>query len=127
MANKLKNLKDGTREFLGMALEHRVASLAFMASFLMVFGGWIWTWIELKGISQPLIIHFNEYMGITKTGSFTDVSWLGVFGISAVLVNFLIALEMEKRGWFWGKFMSLANIFLATLIFIGFLVIMNVN
>lgn len=115
------------KRFLSRALEHKWVSLASLFSGALILGGWIWASVELKGISQPLIIHFNDYIGINRTGGLLDLSWLGIFGLIAIVVNFLIALDLEERDWFWGKFTSLASIFLAALIFIGFVVIINVN
>lgn len=115
------------RNFLSKVLEHKWISLSSLLSLGLVVGGWIWVVISLRGITQPLIIHFNDYVGINRIGGLKDVSSLAIFGVIAVILNFLMALEFEDRDWFWGKLLALVSVLVAGLIFISFVVIINVN
>ncbi len=98
-----------------------VLSLAF------VVGGWAWSYEALNGIHEPLIIHFNNLRGINQVGDVGDLGKLGVFGVIVVMINVMLALELDHRDRFWGKFLASLTLLLAALLFIGFAAIINVN
>ncbi len=105
----------------------KVIGFIFLASLLFVLGGTIWAYFALRGIVPPLIIHFNDLVGINQIGSVIDLLMVGGTGVIFVLINFLLALELEERDIFGGKILAAATLFFAILIFIGFAAIISVN
>jgi hypothetical protein len=105
----------------------KTVTVAFALSFLFIVGGWFWTYIRMRGINQPLIIHFNNYAGITRIGNLTDLAAVGMLGLIIVLMNFLLALNLEERDWFLGKLLAATTLLMGILIFIGFAAIISVN
>lgn len=105
----------------------RLLTGIFTGSLLLIAGGWIWAGYALRGIGQPLILHFNDYVRINVTGGFSELAGFGVLSLFIVLTNFLIAIELEGRDWFLGKLTAFATAGMAALIFIGFAAIITVN
>ncbi len=108
-------------------LKHKIVSLVFLFSFLLVIGGWLKAYIALREISQPLIVHFNNAVGINQIGNLGDLAVVGIFGLVALVLDFFISLELDERDPFLGKVTAAAGLFLASLIFIGFAAIISVN
>lgn len=108
-------------------LKHKIVSLVFLLGFLLVIGGWIKAYIALRNISQPLIVHFNNAVGINQIGNLNDLAAVGIFGLAALGIDFFISLELDERDSFLGKITASAGLFLAILIFIGFSAIISVN
>ncbi len=107
--------------------KYKVTSLTFLASFILVFGGTIWAYVALHSFSQPLILHFSEYAGITKIGGVLDVLGFGAFGLLLVAINFFLAINLQERGKLLGKIITGATFFAAILIFITLSAIISVN
>lgn len=105
----------------------RVPNLALILSLILVLGGWLWAFFALRKVSQPLILHFSEQVGINQVGYAGDLAKVGVFGLVVLIVNFLISSELEERERFLGRLTSLVTVFLAILIFIYFTAIIGVN
>jgi hypothetical protein len=106
---------------------YRASTALLVASLAFVLGGWIWAYLSLRGATQPLILRFSNLTGITQIGSADHLIPMGLFGVSLVLVNGLIALTIEARDWFWGKFYAAATLVLAILIFIGFAAVISTS
>ncbi|MBI3589693.1 MAG: hypothetical protein HY093_04780 [Candidatus Liptonbacteria bacterium] len=102
-------------------------NLSFVVSLVFVLGGWLWAYLALRTISLPLIIHFSNISGINQVGYAWDLAKVGLFGILVVMVNFLIAYELELRDKFLAKLASAFTLFLSILIFIYFAAIISVN
>ncbi len=115
------------KTILRQLVRFRVVSAAFALSFLFVAGGWLWAYIAMRKINQPLILHFNNYVGITQIGDLADLTYPGILGLVVIFINFLIAFNLEERDWFLGKLMAAATLFFSILIFIGFAAIISVN
>jgi len=109
------------------AAKFRIVSAAFALCFLFVAGGWLWAYIAFRNINQPLILHFNNYAGITRIGDLADLTYPGILGLVVIFINFLIAFNLEERDWFLGKLMAAATLSFSILIFIGFAAIISVN
>ena len=105
----------------------RVVGTAFVLSMLFVAGGWLWVFLALRKNAQPLILHFSDAVGINQIGGLKDLSAVAVFGLAAVILDFLIAFELEARDGFLGKLTAAVGLFFAILIFIGFSAIISVN
>jgi len=113
--------------FIRKALRFKTTSLLFALSFILVASGTVWVYVALRGIRGPLILHFSNLFGIDQIGALWDLLKMGMLGIVIVLVNFVIALELEEQDWFLGKLLAGATVFLGLLIFIGFAAIISVN
>lgn len=72
-------------------------------------------------------MHFNNFSGITQIGDLSGLVWVGVGAMAAILVNFLIVLELEERDKFLGKLATAAALIFGLLIFIGFAAIISIN
>ncbi|MDO8664203.1 MAG: hypothetical protein Q7K44_01480 [Candidatus Liptonbacteria bacterium] len=108
-------------------LEHKIVSLVFLLGFLLIIGGWLKVYVALREVSQPLIVHFNNAVGINQTGNLKDLAAVGIFGLVALALDFFVSIELDERDPFLGKITAAAGFFLASLIFIGFSAIMSVN
>ena len=107
-------------------VRHKWTGMIFSASFTFVIAGWIWSWARLRG-EEALTLHFSSYTGINNTGDIGSLHAFGLLGLIILSLNLLIAMSLEERDWFLGKFTASASLVIAALIFIGFMVIMNVN
>jgi len=99
----------------------------FILSFFLIIGGFSWAYFSLRNISQPLIIHFSDYTGINQKGSLRDLAFIAGISSLAVLVNFFLTIELEKKDRFLGKLVTVTTLLFGLLIFIGFRVIISVN
>lgn len=108
-------------------IKFRVVGLVFLLSLIFISGGMLWAYLALNAVSGPLIIHFNNLVGINQIGNLGDLFWLGATGIVAVVLNFIVAMELESRDYFWGKLLAAATLLFSLLIFIGFAAIISVN
>lgn len=108
-------------------LKFRTTCLVFLTSFIFVLGATLWSYFALRGLGGPIILHFNNFSGITKIGDLPHLVWVGVSAAVAVVINFLIALELEERDGFLGKLAAAATVLFSLLIFIGFAAIISVN
>lgn len=109
--------------------QYKAVSMASLASLALVWGGSIWSRLVLHptSASSPLILHFNDIDGITAVGAPDALAFMAVLGTVVVLLNFFITLELESRDRFLGKLTAAATLIFATLLFIGFAAIINVN
>ena len=104
----------------------KLVRASFWVSGAFVLGGWLWAYVALRGIEQPLIIHFVSRQ-INQIGGVGDLAAIGIFGVLVVLVNFFVSEELEKRDLFLGKLLAAATLFVCVLIFIAFATIIHVN
>ncbi|MDO8504692.1 MAG: hypothetical protein Q7S36_02455 [Candidatus Liptonbacteria bacterium] len=107
--------------------KYRFTSAIFGLSFALVLWASLRAYFILRASSQPLILHFSEYAGITRIGSATDILLLGIFALTIILVNFALAMSLNAREGFLGKLITGATLFLAILTFIAISVILSVN
>jgi hypothetical protein len=77
--------------------------------------------------SGPLILHFNDTIGITAIGSFASLLLMGILGMVIVIVNFFVALGLEARDKVLGKIVAVMTLVLAVLLFLAFAAIIKVN
>ena len=115
------------RNFFKKIVKFKTISAVFLLSFLFIVGGWLWAFFALRKISQPLIIHFNDVLHINQVGSLNDLTIVALFGLISLVLDFLIALELEERDWFLGKLTAAFGLFFSVLLFIGFAAIISVN
>ena len=108
-------------------IKFRKISGVFAASLALVASGTVWAYFALRGITQPLILHYTAGGGINQVGKLSDLARLGGMAVIMLGVNFLLALSLESRGVWWGKVIAVVSLIVATLIFIGFAAIISVN
>ena len=108
-------------------LKHKLLSAVFLVSFGFIVGATIWAYVATKDINGPIVLHFNNIAGINQIGSFFDLLLVGITCVLVVIVNFFLALELEKRDWFLGKIVAATTLLASLLIFIAFAAIISVN
>jgi hypothetical protein len=88
----------------------------------------LWAFAALEGTpSGPLILHFNDMNGITSIGSFGSIVAMGILGIVIVVIDFLVALDLEARDRVLGKIVAAMTLVMAVLLFLAFAAIIKVN
>lgn len=108
--------------------KHRIVSIQGLLAVAIVLGGFGWSYFALRGIpSGPFILHFNDVSGITRVGGTELFSFMGAFGVLVTLMNFFIALELDSRDRFFGKYLAFISLVFAVLLFIAFGAIISVN
>ena len=116
-------------KFVKKILRHRAVGATSLAALLFVLGGAVWSRSVLRPVSRssPLIVHFNDLQGITAVGTPEILVFMAILGTVVVIVNFMIALELDERDRFLGKLMAAVTLVFAILLFIAFAAIINVN
>ena len=106
----------------------RALCAVFLGALAFVVSGWVWAYTALRGVTNaPLILHFDDLTGITAVGTLANITFVGILGTVIVLMNFVIALELEARDGFLGKLAAATTFIFAVLLFIAFVAIINVN
>jgi hypothetical protein len=101
--------------------------LAFITSLVLVLTSLALAYFSLKGIHQPLILHFSTYTGINQIGRLGDLLTFGITAIVIVGINTMLAFALKDRALILSRLIALVTIFLAVLLFIGFMAIISVN
>lgn len=99
----------------------------FIPAAAFVIGGAAWAYGALRSINQPLILHFNSYVGINQVGGLGELLGVATLAMVAVLLNFFLAANAREHDVFLARFISATTIVFAALIFIGFAAIISVN
>jgi hypothetical protein len=100
---------------------------SFGASALFVLGGWLRTWLALRGIQSPLILHFSDYTGINQIGGMAQVHGLGITGAVIVGLNLLLARALQEHESRWARILAGATLFVSILLFMALAAIISVN
>jgi len=108
-------------------LRHKLLSSIFFAGILLVLGGWLWAFFALRGIQEPLILHWNSFAGITDIGGLGEITKLGMLGLMMNVLDLFVALEIKERDNFWGGVLASGALAMSVLIFLGFAAIISVN
>ena len=99
-----------------------------LASFLFAAGGTLWAYLALRGVANtPIILHFDDLLGITAVGGLGSVMAVGILGAVFVLINSFLAFELDLRDRFLGKFVAVLTLVFAILLFLALSAIINVN
>lgn len=107
--------------------DHRAIAAFGTLALLLVAGGWLWAFLVLRDRPHSLILHWNDLINVNIKGDMGDLSGLGALSVLAVILNFKLALELDRRDWFLGKLVIGATFGFGVLIFIGFAAIVSVN
>jgi hypothetical protein len=106
---------------------YKFQNLTFLLAVVLVLGGWLWSFLALRDLTQGIVTGFNSDVLINQIGSITDFSAIGFFGLLMVFFNFLISTELESRDSRFARGVALATVLLGVLIFIYFSAIIGVN
>jgi hypothetical protein len=109
-------------------LNHKTVSIVSLIALVLVLGGFFWLWSALAVMgSGPFILNFNDIQGITRTGGIGDVVAMGILATLIVVINFFLALELDRRDRMLGKMVAGITLVGAILLFIAFIAILNAN
>ena len=116
-----------TLQVIAFILSHRVFCGMFLLSAILVIGGFSWAYVALSPITQPLIIHFNDHIGINQIGGMSGLFRASILGFLIVATNAFLAFTALKTDEVYGYAIGVATLFLALLLFVGFVAIIRVN
>mgnify|MGYP001595810776 FL=1 len=105
----------------------RVLAAVFFVSAAFVVGGFLWSYFTLRGIGQPLILNFNDRLGINQIGGVPELISYGAFGLAVIIINGFIAFALEPRSQFLARILAAATGVIAILLFLAFAAIISVN
>jgi hypothetical protein len=109
-------------------LNHRTVAITSLIALFFVLGGSLWMFFALQSMgSGPFILNFNDIQGITQTGGIGDVAMIGILALLIVIVNFLLAMELDSRDRILGKMVAGMTLAGAILLFIAFVAMLSVN
>ena len=113
--------------------KHKSIFIMNLGALAFVMGGFVWAFVVLgtkvggsAGVG-PFILHFNDISGITQVGSVMELVFAGAFSVAAVIANFAVALEFDRRDRVLGKLMAAITLVAAALLFMACAAILNVN
>ena len=108
-------------------IRFKITSAAFFTSLALVLSGWLWAYFSLRNLPSPYILRFVSNLGVTQLGDLKDLSAAGAVATISVLLNFILAFELETKTKFLAKLLTFSTLTFAALIFIGFASIINAN
>lgn len=108
-------------------IEHKLVSALCAAAMLFVLGGMLWSYLAFRNITSPLVLHWTEGVGITQVGGLSQPMGAGLVGIVMVLINSVLAFELESRDPWLGKIVAAMTLVAAVLLFIAAAAIISVN
>ncbi|MFH0890785.1 MAG: hypothetical protein V1856_02005 [Candidatus Liptonbacteria bacterium] len=103
--------------------------LAIISGLGVVFAavGYAWFFAKLRASGSTVVMHFNNVEGINQYGSFTQLAWLGGFGMVLTCINLVLTMEIAERDMILGRLAAGINIFIGVLLFIAFAAIIGAN
>ena len=107
-------------------MKYRLVSSLCGGAFFIVLAGQGLVLYHLPLADELIVVHYTR-QGIDQFGSIWQVLSYGLVAWSIIIMNFLIALELEERDWLWGKVVAGMTLGLAILLFISFQAIISVN
>ena len=107
--------------------DHKLIAALCGVALVLVAGSLVWSYYTLHTIQSPLILHYNDDVGVTQTGSLGSLMGMGILGVIVVLMNAAIAFELAERDKFLGTFLATMTVVFAVLLFIGVSAIIGVN
>ncbi|MEK9154746.1 MAG: hypothetical protein AAB596_01605 [Patescibacteria group bacterium] len=84
-------------------------------------------YFKLKNASLPLVIHFNEYVGVDFFGGKFEALGITVSSFAIILVNFFLADFIYDRERFLSYILVFCSLGIAILILMAIYVIISVN
>ncbi|MEY4731627.1 MAG: hypothetical protein RL681_573 [Candidatus Parcubacteria bacterium] len=109
----------------------RVSGAVSLVSSLFVITGWMWAYAVLAPLGQSIIVSWSADTGIVRTVPADEfpsfLAGIGGTALLMVVVNAILAIELERRDRSWGKLVAFATALFAALIFTAFTAIISVN
>ena len=88
----LKSLREYVRLFLNKEyFNSRIAMRLFFLSGLTNVVSWFVIWFFLRQSRLQIILHYNVYFGVDRTGDYEQAYYLSLIGLILLLVNFWLA------------------------------------
>ncbi len=100
---------------------------AFLASALVLLGAGVWAYAALRGIHEPLILHFSPYTGINEIGALPDLFGVVITALILVGMNGFLAFILLPREPQLARLIGTLTLVVAILLFIGFMAIIGAN
>lgn len=107
--------------------KNKFLSLFSSVSLILLFLGFIFSFLKFKDYHSQFIIKYSNNLGIIFVGGIYELILIFITGIIIFLMNFILAKKFEERDKFFGKFIAVFNFVICLLIFIYFIAIINVN
>lgn len=94
---------------------------------IAILGSLILAFLKLKGLSYPLVLHFDIFRGVDFLGDTTDFwgIWLG--GFACIILNFFLGEVMFKKERVLSYVFLAINLLLALLLFIITAIVIGAN
>lgn len=108
-------------------MRHKELVSELGGSAILILASGLWAYFALRGIKEPLILHFSSYTGINQIGTLGNLLGVSVTGLVLIIINTLIVREVEVRDKALARIIGLSTLFFSVLIFIGFAAIISVN
>ena len=105
----------------------KLVSILCGVALAFVIGGWTWFMVAARGVTGPLVLHFNSMVGVTQVGNSATIFGVGLLAVLVVGLNSIIAVELAARDRFLGIFTAGMNLTFAVLLFIAAAAIISVN
>jgi len=106
---------------------HKFIFVFYVLSFGLIILGFILSFLNFYGYDGQIILNFSNPFGITNLGYFKDLVLFFINFLIIFIINFLLSKTFDDRDLFFGKFLALLSFFISLLIFIYFMVIININ
>lgn len=107
--------------------EHKTLFALFALSLVLVLGGVSWAYFAMRDFQGPFVLHFDDILGITQIGGANALLAAGFTGMVVVVINLVLAFELEVRNRFLSRLVAGSTLVFAALIFMGFAAIISVN
>ena len=108
-------------------IKDKYLRVVFALSFAVFIFNFIFSFSELAGIGDRIIIHFDAFRGIDFFGSARDVFGILLVALSMVAVNLFLADYLYHRERFLSFILSFVSLTITILILIAVSVIISVN
>ncbi len=101
--------------------------LPFGTSFFILVVAFSVAYMNLKNLSNLLVVHFDVYKGIDFLGNKTDVFNVLYFGGIVIILNMILAHSIYLRERFLAYVLAFISPVFSALIFISVLAIISIN
>lgn len=99
----------------------------FFISLLLLFVAVAFTFLNLYGTGNLLVMHYDGYKGIDFLGDKNDVFSILAIAIIFIVLNMWLAKRVYFRERFLAYLLSISSLILSLLILIGVFVIISIN
>jgi hypothetical protein len=107
--------------------KHRETAFASGISLLLIVCGWVLAWVKLRGIKEPLVLHYSTYTGINQIGTLREVRDIAITGLVIWALDTILASALDDREPFLGRLLAFGALAAGVLLFFAFLAIISLN